>query len=492
MRKIIYGIVAAAALLLLGFMMLSERVVDASRGKKLNEISLEVREKTVRLEEMKKELEKLEKAKDVKDLQATEELVAVSLDPELYTELYPVMKKHGRVGVMALSPQEFPGNEGKITKEQFDELTKAGWTACAVWNGVEPLDVFRKEIEERFKELGLKMPETIYVSVGEELAELADAVEELEQESSAGAEGVTAAATETEPETESETEPEIDIDELVGPPERYINYSVVGPVESFIRAEDLTEIIGYDPYAPEATPTDAEFLQAAEAERLKRAEERRNAAIRAAEEKGMADWRSARAAAEARRAEAARERAARARAAAEATAPSESDNAEARAQEKLDSLKQAADRLKKITDDEIAAAGFRVMIGLSNAEDKQELYRPTGKTWYPLSVPWNHKGVKGYVDQVVQENGNIVLIVGFGGGSYGYKADAFERMMKSMDDYGDRLKFTSFGDALQIHGLSEAELTASKAYEERRKELEPEIAALEEEIRNIYDGYYGR
>lgn len=487
MRKLVYGIVAAIAILLLGFMMFSERVSEASRGRKLNEISSEVREKTVRLEELKKELEELEKAKDVKDFQATEELVAVSLDPELYTELFPVMKKHGRVGVMALSPQEFPGNEGKITQEQFEEMTKAGWTVCAVWNGVEPLDVFREEIEERFNTLGLKVPETVYVSLDEELADLAAAVEEMQQESTSGAEETSG----TEAETEEETEPEVDIDEIVGPPERYIKYSMVGPVESFFREEDLTEILGYDPYAEEATPMDAEILQAAEAERLKRASERRDAAIRAVEEKGMADWRAARAEAEADRA-AARRRAARASTAAEETAPSDGGDAEARAQEKMDALRQAADRLTKITDEEIAAAGFRVLIGLSNSEDKQELFRPAGKTWYPLSVPWNHKGVKGYVDQVVQENGNIVLVVSFGGGSFGYRAEPFERMMNTMDSYGDKLRFTGFEEAMKLHDLSDAEFAANKAYEDRRKELEPEINALEEEIRKIYDGYYGR
>ena len=483
MRKVIYGIAAAAALLLLGFMMLSERAGEASQRRKLNEISSEVREKTVRLEKLNKELEELEKAKDVKDIQATEELVAVSLDPALYTELFPVMKKHGRVGVMALSPQEYPGNEGKITKEQFEEMKKAGWTACVVWNGVEPLDVFRKETEEKFRDLGLKMPETIYVSVDEELADFAGAVGEVQQESASGEEDGSGSGNGMKARTEAEA----DIDELVGPPERYIDYNAIGPVESFIRPEDMTEILGYDPYAPEATPTDASLLQAAEAERLKRASERQNAAIRAAEEKGMAAWRTARAAAEAKRAEASQTESAPGE-----TGTSDGDSAEARAQEKLDALKQGVDRLKNVTDEEIAAAGFRVMVGLSNSEDKKEIFRPAGKTWYPLSVPWNHKGVKKYVDQVVQENGNIVLVVGFGGGSYGYQADAFERMMSTMDTYGEKLKFTSFEDAIKIHDLSEAEFAASTAYEKGRKELEPEIQRLEAEIQTIYDGYYGR
>ena len=133
-----------------------------------------------------------------------------------------------------------------------------------------------------------------------------------------------------------------------------------------------------------------------------------------------------------------------------------------------------------------------MVIGLSNEEDKQELFRPLGKTWYPLSLPWNDKGVKQYVDQVVQEKGNIVLVVSFGGGKFGYRADAFERMMKVMDGYGDQLKFTGFADAIRIHDLTEAEIKAKQAYEKRKGELEPQIAQLENEISELYNSYYGK
>ena len=499
MRKLLYGFIAFAAVVLLAFMLLSERYVNAVRGRRLSQLAEEEREKSVRLEELKKELETLEKATKVKDVQATEELVAVSLDEQLYTELFPVMKEHKRVGVMALSPREFPGNEGKITKEQFTEMTKAGWTTCVVWDGVDPLDVFRTETEKKLKELGAAMPETIYVSVDEAILDFAEAAGKLSEESGAaetgtsGSEteagrtesGETEAGTRADSETSALTESEARkrAEEEAGPVENYIHYDSVGSVESYLRRDDLIEVIGYDPYVQDATPVDAERMNAALQEQQRRAEERRQAARREAEEKGRADWRAAVAAIEERRAAADDEHRA---------AAAEAESAEAHAQEKLDDLKGAAERLQNVKDDTFADAGFRVVIGLSNEENEQELYRPLGKTWYPVALFWNDKGVKSLVDQVVKENGNIVLVVGFGGGPIGYRAEPFGRMLKAMDEYGDKLKFTGFADAIKIHDLSDAEIKAKQAYEKRKGELEPEIEELEQEIEKLYRSYYGK
>lgn len=507
MRKLLYGFIAFAAVVLLAFMLLSERYVNAVRGSRLSQLAEEEREKSVRLEELKKELETLEKATKVKDVQATEELVAVSLDEQLYTELFPVMKEHKRVGVMALSPREFPGNEGKITKEQFTEMTKAGWTTCVVWDGVDPLDVFRTETEKKLKELGAAMPETIYVSVDEAILDFAEAAGQLSEESGAAETGASGSETEAgrtesgdteagsraDSETSALTESEARklAEEEAGPVENYIHYESVGSVESYLRQDDLIEVIGYDPFVQDATPVDAERMNAALLEQQRRAEARRQTARREAEEQGRANWRAAVARIERRREAAAEE----SRAAAEAeskAAAAEAESAEAYAQKKLDDLRGAAERLQNVKDETFADAGFKVVIGLSNEEEKQELYRPLGKTWYPVALAWNDKGVKSLVDQVVQESGNVVLMVGFGGGPLGYQAEPFGRMLKAMDEYGDRLKFTGFADAIKIHDLSDAEIKAKQAYEKRKAELEPEIAELEQEIEKLYRSYYGK
>ena len=551
MRKILYGLIAAAAVVLLAFMLLSERYVNAVRGRKLSQLAEEEREKSIRLEELRKELDTLEKATKVKDVQATEELVAVSLDTPLYTDLFPVMKEHKRVGVMALSPREFPGNEGKITKDQFTEMTKAGWTTCVVWDGVEPLDVFRTETEKKFKELGIAMPETVYVSLGEAVMDFAEAAEQMSTEggaqagagetgaagaaaggSGAGETGAAGAAAGGSEAGETGAAAEIPAEVLAaaeaeaGSLEKYIDYDSIDSLESYLSEEDLIKIIGYDPHAENATPVDAERMDAAVQEQRRMAAEHQQAAIRAAEEKGRADRQAAinavlvregyapisvgaasaggaagadgAGAADGTGAGAAAGAAgagvgAGAGAASAGGAAGAADAAaEAYAQEKLDNLRGAAERLTNIKDEAFAEAGFRVVIGLSNEEDKQELFRPLGKTWYPLSLPWNDKGVKQYVDQVVQEKGNIVLVVNFGGGKFGYRADAFERMLKAMDGYGDQLKFTGFADAIRIHDLTEAEIKAKQAYEKRKGELEPQIEQLENEISELYNSYYGK
>ena len=63
----------------------------------------------------------------------TAEVLFTHPDARVYEEAYPIMEEYGYTGVLAVSEQQFPGTEGNMSLEQFQEL--AGWSTCIVWSG---------------------------------------------------------------------------------------------------------------------------------------------------------------------------------------------------------------------------------------------------------------------------------------------------------------------------------------------------------------------
>lgn len=98
--------------------------------------------------------------------QATEQLILLEVNAEVYTIVYPQMQGYQAAGVLALSQEEFPGREGKITLEQFDEMKEAGWTYCLAWNGEEDLSDWLKDMRQLLAKEELQMPETVYFAEG--------------------------------------------------------------------------------------------------------------------------------------------------------------------------------------------------------------------------------------------------------------------------------------------------------------------------------------
>lgn len=102
---------------------------------------------------------------------ATEQLVFLELDAEVYTDVYPQMQENQAVGILALSKEEFPDQEGKITLEQFDEMKKAGWTYCLAWDGVEELPVWLEDMCQLLEQEELTIPDTVYFAENTYFAE---------------------------------------------------------------------------------------------------------------------------------------------------------------------------------------------------------------------------------------------------------------------------------------------------------------------------------
>lgn len=92
---------------------------------------------------------------------ATEHIVFLDLNERLYTDAYPMLEKIGICGSMGLSEGNFPGDPGKITREEFDELLELGWDYCVVCGESEDFPAWDREITLRLEEAGLAKPETV-------------------------------------------------------------------------------------------------------------------------------------------------------------------------------------------------------------------------------------------------------------------------------------------------------------------------------------------
>lgn len=120
---------------------------------------------SLRVERQKLELEKKELQKRYdRELQGPgiNMIVFTELDEKLYTEVYPMMEEWGFHGVLALSDTQFPGKEGCITKDNYQEMREKGWSACIQWDTHIEWQEYIKEMEKLLKNIGEELPKTIY------------------------------------------------------------------------------------------------------------------------------------------------------------------------------------------------------------------------------------------------------------------------------------------------------------------------------------------
>lgn len=80
-------------------------------------------------------------------------------EARLYSQMAPLLEEYGYTGAMAFSVDNYPGQPGCITEEQFRELKEKGWSVCAAWDGEAPLE----ELQAVFAKMKLKKPDVIVV-----------------------------------------------------------------------------------------------------------------------------------------------------------------------------------------------------------------------------------------------------------------------------------------------------------------------------------------
>ena len=101
--------------------------------KELRPLDLERRKLGRKLDDLNKQFVKKSQG------MASLALVFTDLSEIIYTDIFPLMKDYGFVGVLVLSEESFLGQPDCLNQEQFKELMSSGWKCMLKWDkGADP------------------------------------------------------------------------------------------------------------------------------------------------------------------------------------------------------------------------------------------------------------------------------------------------------------------------------------------------------------------
>lgn len=164
----IAGIMAAVLLAgALVFFIWQEKAAEREKETVYVEMEKELRPLELEKRKLRQELDDLEKVYDEESQgMASLILLFADIDRTVYTEIFPKMKEYGFIGVLALSGEQIPGQEGCISKEQFDELMEAGWQCCTKWERNMTAREWKESVDKLVAETGITRPSAVYFPQG--------------------------------------------------------------------------------------------------------------------------------------------------------------------------------------------------------------------------------------------------------------------------------------------------------------------------------------
>ena len=97
---------------------------------------------------------------------ATTQILFTTLDAQIYTDVYPIMRDHGVVGVLGFSYQEFPIYYNKMTAAQCLSLLSDGWGTCLIYDsGFGGFTSWYTSLCRSLSSYGLPNPTAVYFPV---------------------------------------------------------------------------------------------------------------------------------------------------------------------------------------------------------------------------------------------------------------------------------------------------------------------------------------
>lgn len=170
MRRIGIGlatVVIIAGILLLGYYFQQENEERKQANEKHAEMENELMPLSVRKRELERLLREMEENKETEiQTKGTTVLMFTDMNKQIYKKAYPVMEGYGFRGVLLISEEHYPGAEGCITKEQFDEMIADGWTYCVQWSESESVSKWHKKQKELLSSLGVDATDAVYFPAG--------------------------------------------------------------------------------------------------------------------------------------------------------------------------------------------------------------------------------------------------------------------------------------------------------------------------------------
>lgn len=122
---------------------------------------------SVRKEELEQELETLRKLYEKSiSPKASVQVLFTDLNEQVYTTCYPIMKEYEDTGILTVSATQLPGEEGCMTKEQFQELVDAGWDVYVTWQTEGDAKKWWPNLQNKLTVLGVRAGKTMYFPKG--------------------------------------------------------------------------------------------------------------------------------------------------------------------------------------------------------------------------------------------------------------------------------------------------------------------------------------
>ena len=162
-------ITATLAVFILPFLITMICLIVPDKADENTEYTAQVEKLTYKKQQLLTELNALAPAAE-KRLGNTSYMsfVFTGLDEMLYTTVYPIMVEGNvdLVGVLAFSPNELPGQEGKITMEQYDTLMLLSWGTAIYWDGSTDLNEYLSTMQTLLDEKGIPFPKSMVFKSG--------------------------------------------------------------------------------------------------------------------------------------------------------------------------------------------------------------------------------------------------------------------------------------------------------------------------------------
>ena len=148
---------------LLAFLLWREEQKRAESQLLYEQMEEELRPLSVEMYDLENKLEELEKDYN-SEQQGMGSLIFLftDLDEIIYTDIFPQMQEYGFTGVLCLSADHIPGNEGCLTQPQLEELMAAGWECCLVWEEEMEYEEWASVCQEVEEAAGIETPDTVY------------------------------------------------------------------------------------------------------------------------------------------------------------------------------------------------------------------------------------------------------------------------------------------------------------------------------------------
>lgn len=167
MYKRIAIIITLILALALGILLWSTISEEQKQNEIQNEMDDATRPLLVKKQEIKQQIEDLDKKYEVIEApKATMQVVFTGLEADVYNICYPIMKKFGYTGILAISLTQLPGMDGCMSLEQFKEMIADGWEICIKWDADKAVKSWWPQLQKQIEQLGFKSCPVVYFTTG--------------------------------------------------------------------------------------------------------------------------------------------------------------------------------------------------------------------------------------------------------------------------------------------------------------------------------------